>query len=210
RLCLEFVERCRARGIRVNEAHCPAHGKTIPYLPLLEMLRGIFGIAERDSDHEARRKIAGELMLLDDTFQALLPILFDFMGVADPAKPAPAMSPEGRQQQLFAFVRHLAQARSAREPAVLYLDDLHWIDPGSDAFLAHSVDAAAPTRTLWLVNFRPEYHAEWMSQSYYQQLPLRPLPPEAITELLSDLLGTDPSVAGLPARIHARTGGNPF
>ena len=210
RLCLEFVERCRARGIRVNEAHCPAHGKTIPYLPLLEMLRSIFGIAERDSDHEARRKIAGELMLLDDTFQTLLPILFDFMGVADPAKPAPAMSPEGRQQQLFAFVRHLAQARSAHEPAVLFLDDLHWIDPGSDAFLAHSVDAAAPTRTLWLVNFRPEYHAEWMSQSYYQQLPLRPLPPEAITELLSDLLGTDPSVAGLPARIHARTGGNPF
>jgi adenylate cyclase len=210
RLCLEFVERCRARGIRVNEAHCPAHGKTIPYLPLLEMLRSIFGIAERDSDHEARRKIAGELMLLDDTFQALLPILFDFMGVADPAKPAPAMSPEGRQQQLFAFVRHLAQARSAHEPSVLFLDDLHWIDPGSDAFLAHSVDAAAPTRTLWLVNFRPEYHAEWMSQSYYQQLPLRPLPPEAITELLSDLLGTDPSVAGLPARVHARTGGNPF
>ena len=210
RLCLEFVERCRARGIRVNEAHCPAHGKTIPYLPLLEMLRSIFGIAERDSDHEARRKIAGELMLLDETFQGLLPILFDFMGVADPAKPAPAMSPEGRQQQLFAFVRHLMQARSAHEPAVLFLDDLHWIDPGSDAFLAHSVDAAAPTRTLWLVNFRPEYHAEWMSQSYYQQLPLRPLPPEAITELLSDLLGTDPSVAGLPARIHARTGGNPF
>src|SRR5208282_2462790 len=35
RLCLEFVERCRARGVRVNEGHCPAHGKTIPYLPLL-------------------------------------------------------------------------------------------------------------------------------------------------------------------------------
>jgi class 3 adenylate cyclase len=64
RLCLEFVERCRARGVRVNEGHCPAHGKTIPYLPLLEMLRDIFGIAERDTDHEARRKIAGELLLL--------------------------------------------------------------------------------------------------------------------------------------------------
>jgi len=43
---------------------------------------------ERDTDHEARRKIAGELLLLDDTFQELLPILFDFMGVADPTRPA--------------------------------------------------------------------------------------------------------------------------
>ena len=210
RLCLEFVERCRARGIRVNEAHCPAHGKTVPYLPLLEMLRDIFGIEVRDSDHEARRKIAGELLLLDESFQTLLPILFEFMGVADPAKPAPSMSPEGRQQKLFAFVRHLVQARSRVEPAVLLLDDLHWIDPGSDAFLAHSVEAAAQTRTLWLVNFRPEYHADWMSKSFYQQLPLRPLDAEAIGALLADLLGNDASVAALPARIHERTGGNPF
>src|SRR5208282_1737249 len=123
--------------------HCLAHGKTIPYLPLLEVLRDIFGIAERDTDHEARRKIAGELLLLDEAFQALLPILFDFMGVADPTRPALAMSPEGRQQKLFAFVRHLVEARSAREPTVLFLDDLHWIDPGSDAFLAHSI-AAVP------------------------------------------------------------------
>jgi class 3 adenylate cyclase/tetratricopeptide (TPR) repeat protein len=210
RLCHEFVERCRARGIRVNEAHCPAHGKTIPYLPLLEMLRDIFGIDARDSDHEARRKIAGELMLLDETFQTLLPILFEFMGVADPAKPAPAMSPEGRQQKLFAFVRHLVQARSEREPSVLFVDDLHWIDPGSDAFLAHSVEAAAQTRTLWLVNFRPEYQAEWMGKSFYQQLPLRPLASSEIAALLVELLGNDPSVAVLPARIQARTGGNPF
>jgi predicted ATPase/class 3 adenylate cyclase len=210
RLCLEFVERCRARGIRVNEAHCPAHGKTVPYLPLLEMLRDIFGIDARDSDHEVRRKIAGELMLLDETFQTLLPILFDFMGVADPAKPASPMSAEGRQQKLFAFVRHLVQARSEREPTVLLLDDLHWIDPGSDAFLAHSIEAAAQTRTLWLVNFRPEYHADWMSKSFYQQLPLRPLGAEEIAALLSDLLGNDPSVAALPVHIQDRTGGNPF
>ncbi|MEE8507846.1 MAG: adenylate/guanylate cyclase domain-containing protein, partial [Myxococcota bacterium] len=30
RLCLQFVEQCRARGIRVLEAHCPAHGRTVP------------------------------------------------------------------------------------------------------------------------------------------------------------------------------------
>src|SRR5438093_11107591 len=69
---------------------------------------------------------------------------------------------------------------------------------------------AAATRILMLVNFRPEYHAAWMQKSYYQQLPLLPLGPEAITELLRDLLGTDPSLAGLGDRIRKRTGGNPF
>ena len=210
RLCLEFVARCRARGIRVNEGHCPAHGRTIPHLPLLEMLRDIFGITERDGDHEARRKIAGELLLLDDAFQDLLPILFDFMGVPDATRQTPEISPEGRQQKLLAFVRHLSEARSAREPTVLFLDDVHWIDPGSDVFLAHSIAAVPSTRTLWLVNFRPEYAAEWMRKPYYQQIPLQPFGAEATRELLGDLLGSDPSVAGLSAYVHRRTGGNPF
>jgi class 3 adenylate cyclase/tetratricopeptide (TPR) repeat protein len=210
RLCLEFVERCRARGIRVDEAHCPAHGKAIPYLPLLEMLRSIFEIGERDGEHEARRKIAGELLLLDDSFQAMLQLLFDFLGFPDPARPAPSLSPENRQQQLFAFVRHLTRARSEREPKVMLLDDLHWIDAGSDAFLAHAVEGAEGSRTLWLVNFRPEYEADWMKKSSYRQIPLRPLGREAIDELLLDLLGPDPSVQALPEGIYARTGGNPF
>ena len=65
RLCFEFVERCRARGIFVNEGHCLAHGKTIPYVPILELWRSYFGITERDSNEDARRKIAGTLLLLD-------------------------------------------------------------------------------------------------------------------------------------------------
>jgi class 3 adenylate cyclase/tetratricopeptide (TPR) repeat protein/ribosomal protein L40E len=210
RLCFEFVERCRRRGISVNEGHCPAHGKTVPYLPVLEMLRDIFAIDDRDGDHEARRKIAGELLLLDASFQELLPLVFDFLGVPDPERPAPSMSPEARQRQLIAFVRHLTQARSQRELRVLLIDDAHWIDAGSDAFLAQAVEAASGTRTLLLVNFRPEYHADWMSKSYYRQLPLRPLGRDATEELLADLLGRDASLAGLPERIHERTRGNPF
>jgi class 3 adenylate cyclase/tetratricopeptide (TPR) repeat protein len=210
RLCAEFVERCRARGIRVNEAHCPAHGKTIPYLPLLEILRDIFEIGDRDSDHEVRRKITGELMLLDDKFQTILPLLFEFLGVPDPDRPAPEMSPEGRQQQLFGFIRPRQQVRSEREPTVVLLDDLHWIDPGSDEFLAHAVDATQGHRTLMLVNFRPEYRASWMTKSYYRQIPLQPLGREAIGLLLDDLVGSHSSVRSLPERVYARTGGNPF
>jgi adenylate cyclase len=49
-----------------------------------------------------------------------------------------------------------------------------------------------------------------MQRSYYQQLPLLPLGPEAIAELLGDLLGNDRSLDRLRALIQERTGGNPF
>ena len=56
RLCYEFVERCRARGIAVHEAHGAAHGKMVPFLPVLELLRGYFGITEQDSDAGGARE----------------------------------------------------------------------------------------------------------------------------------------------------------
>jgi adenylate cyclase len=49
-----------------------------------------------------------------------------------------------------------------------------------------------------------------MAKSYYQQLPLAPLDPDSIGELLHDLLGTDTSLADLPALIGERAEGNPF
>jgi len=210
RLCFEFAQRRRAQGIVVREAHGMAHAKAIPFLPVLELLRGMFGIADQDSDQTAREKIAGRLLLLDKAFEEGLPLLFDFLGVPDPERPAPPMEPEGRQRQLFGIIKRLIQARSEREPAVLLLEDLHWIDGGSEAFLETLVEALPSTRTLLLVNFRPEYHAPWMQKSYYQQIPLMPLGPESAGALLQDLLGQDPSLEGLGERIRERTGGNPF
>jgi AAA ATPase domain len=73
RLCYEFAERCRRRKLLVLEGHCPAHGKTVPYMPILELWRSYFGITERDTATEARRKIAGTLLLLDEGFRGVLP-----------------------------------------------------------------------------------------------------------------------------------------
>jgi class 3 adenylate cyclase/tetratricopeptide (TPR) repeat protein len=210
RLCAEFVERCRARGLVAYEAHCPAHGRSIPYLPLLELLRNLFGIAEQDGAREARQKIAGELALLDDGFADDRALVLDFLGVADPKAPALQLEPAVRQRRLFTFLRRLIQLRTEAEPIVLLIDDLHWIDPGSDLFLAQIVEAVSATRTLLLVNFRPEYEADWTRKSWVLQLPMAPLGAEALAELVRDWVGSSPSVAALPALVGARSGGNPF
>src|SRR5437870_2420877 len=115
RLCYEFAERCRARGLRIYETHCVAHGKMIPFLPVLELLRGYFGITEQDTDQVAREKIAGRLLLLDRELTEALPLVFDFLGIADPAEPPPRMDPEARQRQLFAAAGRIGE-RTAGNP----------------------------------------------------------------------------------------------
>jgi adenylate cyclase len=120
------------------------------------------------------------------------------------------MDPEVRRRRLFGVLRRLVQSPAEGQPSVTLIEDLHWLDMGSEAWLEQWVDAIGGTTNLLLVDFRPEYHADWMHKSWYHQLPLSPLGPEAIEELLEDLLGSDPSMRGVAEAIHRRTAGNPF
>ena len=208
RLCFEFVERCRTRGLSALQGSAAAHGRNIPFLPILQIFRQYFGISEQDGDRTAREKIAGRLLLIDDDFREFLPVVFDFLAVPDPDRPATAVDPDARQRQLFNVMRRVfAHGEGA---TVTFIEDLHWIDASSEAWLGQMVEAVAGSKTLLLVNFRPEYHGAWMQKSWYRQLPLLPLSREAIGELLGDLLGADPSIAGLADAVHERTAGNPF
>ena len=211
RLCFEFAQLCRACGLVVNESQAVAHGKNVPLLPILQVFRAYYGIGERDDERTVREKIAGRLLLLDESFREVLPVIFDFFGVPDPERPVPRMDPEARQRLYFAVLRKVVQRDDPTgQPPVTLIEDLHWMDPASEAFLAEWVEAIGAAGRLLVVNFRPEYRAAWMQKSYYRQIALTPLGPEAIRELLSDLLGNDESTAGLADTIHARSGGNPF
>jgi class 3 adenylate cyclase/tetratricopeptide (TPR) repeat protein len=208
RLCQEFADRCRVEGIDVYETQAQAHGTAIPFLPILQMMRGYFGIEDRDSERVAREKIAGRLLLLDADFADDLPLVFDFLGVPDPERPAPQVSAEARQRLLRGVVRRLYRVSGRTNVSVM--EDLHWMDEGSEQLVAEAVSAVEGTANLVLVNFRPEYRAEWADSPVYRRLPLLPLGPESTKELLADLAGDDPSLDGLPELVHERTGGNPF
>jgi class 3 adenylate cyclase/tetratricopeptide (TPR) repeat protein len=209
RLCFEFAERCRAKGVAVLQGSGVAHGKNIPLLPILEIFRAYFGIDERDEPRQAREKVAGRLLLIDESFREVLPLVFDFLGIPDPERPAPRLGAEARQRRLITVMRRLIE-RGNPDGFVILIEDLHWLDAASDEFVAAYVEAISSGPGLLLLNFRPEYRADWMGKTWYQQLPLEPLGPDAIRELLDDLLGDDTSVEGLSARIHERTQGNPY
>jgi class 3 adenylate cyclase/DNA-binding winged helix-turn-helix (wHTH) protein len=210
RLCHEFAESCRARGVDVFSAHALAHASTVPFLPVLEILRAQFGITETDDAVTSRAAIERAVLDLDSALADSLPLLFDFLGVADPDRPVAVMDPEARQRQLFGALNRLRRARSDRRVFVFVVEDLHWLDPGSEAFVENVVNATPGTRLLVVTTFRPEYRAPWAHRSHYGQLPLSPLGGDASAELLGDLLGPHPSLDGMAELVRERCGGNPF
>jgi class 3 adenylate cyclase/tetratricopeptide (TPR) repeat protein len=210
RLYHEFVERCRSEGTEVFQAQGQAHGKSIPFMPILQMLRAFFGIEDSDAEQQAREKIAGRALLLDASFADDLPLLFDFLGVPDPERPVPQMSPEARQRALADVLCKLVGNPVRKKTLMLVFEDLHWVDEGSQTMLQGLIDGFGETKTLVLANYRPEYTPPWSDTPCWRSLELAPLRQEDTRELLRDLAGEDPSLDGLDEPIHERTGGNPF
>ncbi len=210
RLVYEFVERCKSRGLRVSTGHCVAHGMMIPFYPILELLRDYFEIDDADSQQRAREKIAGRLLLLDDKLVSSLSLVFEFLGVPDPERPAPPMDPEPHRRMLYGALRRILECGAGSQPVILVLEDLHWIDGASAAFLDDMVHVLPQTCCMMLLNYRPEYHAGWTARDDFRQIVLEPLGEEAIAALLGDLLGHDASVRLLAINIEHTAAGNPF
>ncbi|HWP33228.1 MAG TPA: adenylate/guanylate cyclase domain-containing protein, partial [Solirubrobacterales bacterium] len=210
RLAYEFGELARRRGIEVFECQGQAHGREIPFMPVLQMLRSYFGIADGDPERIVREKIAGRALLLDPGLAEDLPLLFEFLGVPDPDRPLPQLSAEARQRALRGVVCKLVRAPNRREPIVTVVEDLHWMDDASEVLLRELLGSVGATKTMVLVNHRPEYQPAWRGAPHYREIRLAPLELEDTRTLLEDLAGDDPSLDGLAELIHERTAGNPF
>jgi adenylate cyclase len=210
RLVREFVAGCTPRGVRVASTAAVAHGRYIPLLPVLALCRDYFGIAERDAPEVARDRIETMMVALDPVFANDLPLLFEFLGVPDPERPLGPMNVRQRLRRLLALLTRAVRARGRHEVAVVVVEDVHWIDDASAAFLEALVAAIPGTRTLLIATSRPERELAWAGTGPHAQISLEPLDAGATADLLTELLGRDAALAGLETMIRARSGGNPF
>jgi predicted ATPase len=120
------------------------------------------------------------------------------------------LEPSQRRQRTLDAVKRLLLRESQVQPLIVMFEDLHWIDNETQMLLESLVESVPTARLLLLVNYRPEYQHGWSGKSYYHQLRIDPLPPESADELLTALLGEDPSVESLKLLLIERTEGNPF
>ena len=210
RLYFEFLHSHRTDGWLLLAPSSVSYGRAAPYLPLIDLLKGYFKIEDRDDHQVIREKLTGRLLTLDESLRPLMSPLLSLLDVPVEEREWHALDPPQRRRYIFDAIRSLLVTESRRRPLVLLLEDLHWIDSETQAFLDSFVDVLPTTRILLLVNYRPEYRHAWTNKTYYTQLRIDPLPPETADALLDSLVGRDPELTPLKRLLTTSTDGNPF
>jgi predicted ATPase/class 3 adenylate cyclase len=209
RLFYEFKMRRQAECL-VLEAFSFSHGKASAYLPVVDLLKSYFRIADRDDARTRREKVTGKVIALDRALEDTLPHLFALLGIPSGDARLDEMDPSIRRRRTREAVKSLIVRESLNQPLILIFEDLHWVDAESEALLNLIADSIGTAQILMMVNYRPEYRHNWGNKTYYTQMRLDPLGPDNAAELLSAMLSDDIALDSLKATIIERTQGNPF
>jgi class 3 adenylate cyclase/tetratricopeptide (TPR) repeat protein len=210
RLVWEVTHSHRTHGWLIVQASSVSYGKATTYLPVIDLLKTYCGIEDRDGPRAVREKLTGKLLTLDRALEGSLPALLALLDVPTDEPQWPTLDPSQRRRRTLDAVKRLLLRESQAQPLLVVFEDLHWIDPETQALLDSLVESLPAARLLLLVNYRPEYQHAWGGRTYYTQLRLDALPPETAEQLLGTLLGPDAGLAPLTRALIARTEGNPF
>ena len=208
RLIYELTHVHRLEGWLVLECAGISYGTAMSYLPVVNLLKSYFEIANRDSLQAIGDNVASKLRALDRALEPTLPALLALLGAPANEPEWPALDPAQRRRRMLDAVRHLLLREAREQPLLLIFEDLHWIDSETQALLDSLVENLGPAPILLLATYRPEYQHGWASKTFYSQVRLRALADESAAQLLEALLGEDPTLAPLKQLLVER--GNPF
>lgn len=207
RLLERWNERARDGHARIAVGSCVDLGETGPaYLPVIEALRDLLGGVDP----------AEEESLVGPDRSVLARVVPELANHADQA-PVPHEAPRIAQMRLFDRLVKVLHGAAARVPVVLELEDLHWADPSSRAFLIYLAQVSRDAKLLVIGTYRPEEAdadrdfrstlGQLLRRQRVRTLTVAPFDRDELREQLSGILGAPPSLALLKA-VHARSEGN--
>ena len=210
RLFYEFMRSHRTEGWLILEAGSVSYGRTTPYLPLVDLLKGYFKLTDRDDTRDIRAKVTGRVLTLDEGLKDAIPPLLWLLDALPGDHEFLRLDLSRRREQTVDAVRLLLLRECGNQPLLLVFEDLHWIDAETQTLLDVLVDSLPTAPVLLAVNYRQEYQHTWASKTYYRQLRIDVLPQESAEALLQPLLGDHAELRPLQRMLIERTEGNPL
>jgi class 3 adenylate cyclase/tetratricopeptide (TPR) repeat protein len=186
---------------------CIQYGRSINFLPLIDVVKAAFGIKEGMSEQEVQQRIEETAT---ESLAAMIPFYLNLLSLKTEDPKFNSLNPEGRKFGTFEAVKDLLVSLSEESPLIVFIEDIHWIDKISEDFFNFFTHSIHGCPIMMLTAYRPEAEPPWTKGAHYRQLGLQTLSAKSSVRLVRNILGDPKLDPNLEEKIVAKTGGNPF
>ena len=177
---------------------------------MIDLLRAGFRLPETDPPERIARKVQFGVRRLGLDPKETAPYILRLLGVKEGEDDIAVLSPEAINMRTLQALQHMALQTSRRRPLVLAVEDVHWVDSASAAFLASLVDSLVGASILIIVTSRPGHVLPWADKSYATHLSLQALEPADSRRVLEASWPSGGIPEDVAQTILAKAEGNPF
>src|SRR4029077_10336661 len=105
-------------GCKVLEAYSVSHGKASAWLPVIELLKGYFELADEDEDGRRSEKIEAKVRGLDPALAETLPYILSLLGIAGAGASLAMMDAQIRRRRTLEAAKRIIIRESLEHPPV--------------------------------------------------------------------------------------------
>ena len=209
RLLFELRQRLGER-VTWEEGHCLSFGRAMAFHPFVDLIRRWFAIEESDDEVATAAKIGRGLREIGEDLVVTSPYLCALLSIDPGDADVRAMNPAERRGETLEALRRLLVRAADHRLLVLVIEDLHWIDSASEAFLVSLADGVPALRALLIFTYRPGYASPFGERSYFTRIAPTTLSAEDSARMAAAVLATDALPDQLRRVIEGKAEGNPF
>jgi hypothetical protein len=140
RLVREFCRSLAGQAVTICVGQCLSYGQATPYLPVRDVLRQLCEIGAEDAAAASTTAARHRLQESGISAEEDIALLFQLLGLPGAPEALVWLSPEARRARTFALLRHQILHAAQQQPLVLVMENLHWSDATSAAWLASLVE----------------------------------------------------------------------
>lgn len=207
RLLIEFRRALESENLTWLIGRCISFGKTMAYLPIIDIVKQYFSVTEDDDAPSIRTKIERGV---GSELHSHIPYL-KYLLSADPGDQAVIkMDAQERRLRIFDALRAIMLTSALSKSLVLVVEDLQWTDKTSEDWLVFLADSIVAAPMFLLLTYRTGYQNPFAERTYSTRLALPTLSNDESIRLAQGALATATLPIELRELIIRKAEGNPF
>jgi len=197
----DIAKDCAAR----LQFQCSQFHMGTAFAPIVNHFEHAAGFAHEDSPADRLAKLKPVLGTTPSEILVALLRLQDARAMSD-IEP----DPELRRERVLAELMAMIERRCTKGPALILVEDLHWIDDSTLEFVNRLVEAATRLPVLLVLTARPGLNAAWLDEPHVSFMMLKRLDRNSVKALIKAVTRGRTLPEDVQMQIEQRTDGVPL